>query len=192
MTDAIGDRLAVILPSGREMSLTAPDPSVITLQDIAAGLAHQWRWSGFGRRRLTVAEHCVLASTAALYRGLGWRVAQAALLHDAHEFVLRDLPPGLKNLLPGYPAVASRIQEACERALGAAPPTAEEREAVRRIDLALRLLEVRDGYAPACDLGSEGEITTAGLPAIIGFSPEVARAAFVEQFANVRRELAEI
>jgi len=196
MSDAIGDRFAAVLPSGRELSFLDPDPSVITLLAVAQGLAHQWRWGGAGPRRLTVAEHSVQASAAAINRGLGWRLAQVALMHDAHEFLLRDLPPGLKRLLDGYEEVTARIQAACESALAVPPATMEEREAVRLIDEGLRLLEIRRGYAPPCDLGLASDVTLEGLPGIIGFSPEGSARQFRNQFAvvnyHLRTEAAEI
>jgi hypothetical protein len=168
-----------MLPDGREISLLAPDPGLIRLDDVALGLARQFRWGGFGVKCLTVAEHCVMAAQAALYRNLALATAAKALLHDGHEFLVRDLAPGMKRVLPEYEVLAARIQEAIERALGVEAATAEEADAIREIDEALRLKEIREGYAPPVDLGL-GEVCLQGLPAIIGFQVEGARLAFVE------------
>lgn len=179
MSDAIGDRLAMTLPDGREISLLAPDPALIELRDVALGLSRQFRWGGFGRRCITVAEHCVMAAQAAIRWDLGYTVAAKALLHDAHEFLVRDVSPGMKRVLPEYEVLAGRVQEAVERAFGVEPPTAEEARAIKEIDEALRLKEVREGYGPQVDLGL-GDVCLEGLPAIIGFQPEGAAEAFVE------------
>jgi len=167
------------LPDGREFSLLAPDPALIDLGQIAVGLSRQYRWGGFGKKCLTVAEHSVMAAQAAINRGLGFATAAKAFLHDAHEYLLRDLSPGIKRVLPEYEVLAARVQEAIERALGVDPPTAEEALAIRAIDEALRVKEVWDGYAPPVDLGL-GEVSLDGLPGIMGFQPEEARLAFVQ------------
>ena len=180
MSDVTGDRCCMALPDGRLISLLEPDPRLIRLADIALGLSVQVRWGGFGRRRITVAEHSVLAAQAALYRSLGPETAAKALLHDAHEFLLRDLGPSMKHLLPGYVEACQRLQRAIEAALGVQPPTAAQAAEIKRIDWGLQLLEIRDGYAPAVDLGLE-RVCIENLPGIVGFDQEGARWAFLAQ-----------
>lgn len=69
----------ILLHSGRLFNPLSPDPSLITIEDIAYGLAGQFRFSGHSR--YTVAQHCVLGSE---YLSEG-PFSLPFLLHDADE-----------------------------------------------------------------------------------------------------------
>ncbi|MBM3956597.1 MAG: hypothetical protein FJ313_00920, partial [Gemmatimonadetes bacterium] len=180
MTDAIAERCAMSLPDGREISLLAPDPGLIRLEDVALGLSRQVRWGGFGRRCLTVAEHSVLAAWAVRWRGHPPETGAKALLHDAHEFLLRDIAPGAKRLLPGYRMLCDRLQRAIETAFGVAAPSEAEARAIAEVDLELRVLEVRGGFAPPVDLGVR-PVRLGVLPVITGRDAETARLLFLQE-----------
>lgn len=80
--------------SGRVFDLLRPDPNLIQLTDISHHLARVCRWGGGTPGHYSVAEHSLR---------VGWvapiRVARAARLHDAHEFVLHDVSDPLRRLL---------------------------------------------------------------------------------------------
>jgi hypothetical protein len=164
--------------SGRSLYFDRPHPDQIDIGDIARGLATEFRWCGQGSKWITVAEHSVAAAVAAQYRGLGTQVAKLALLHDAHEFAMKDMPTPLKRSIPAYQAVADRLQSAILEALGLKPPTEAEAESVHRIDLDLRLKEVIEGFAPS-SLLQEGMVLPGNLPALVGMDPEGARRNFM-------------
>jgi hypothetical protein len=164
--------------SGKNLYFDSPHPDQIDIGDIARGLATEYRWCGQGDKWITVAEHSAAAAVAAQYRGLGARVAKLALLHDAHEFAMKDMPTHLKRSLPQYEAVAERLQAAIFAALGVAPPTDAEAESVHRIDLDLRTKEIMEGFAPL-SLFTEGMVLPANLPALVGMTPEGARWNFI-------------
>jgi hypothetical protein len=164
--------------SGRNLFFDRPHPDQIDIGDIARGLATEFRWCGQGPRWITVAEHSVAAAVAANYRGLGPRVAVLSLLHDAHEFAMKDMPTHLKRSLAEYTAVADRLQAAILAALKVEPPTEAEAESVHRIDLDLRTKEVMEGFAPA-GLRLDGMVMPGQLPGLIGMVPEGARQNFI-------------
>jgi uncharacterized protein len=88
----------ILTYSGARLDLAAPDPAAICLTDIAHGLAHTIRWRG-ALGPLTVAQHSVLC--AMHYRLAGNPAAQRlALLHDAAEAYLGDVPSPAKRACP--------------------------------------------------------------------------------------------
>jgi len=84
------DEMIVPTRHGHRLALFRPDPDSICIEDIAAGLARKYRWSG--QCDLTVAEHSVNVS-----RRLGGYEAQWGLLHDAAEAYLADIARPLKR-----------------------------------------------------------------------------------------------
>lgn len=80
--------------SGALIDLSAPDWRVVRLEDIAIGLERLVRFAGQHPSGGTVAAHSlrVAAAVPARYR-------LAALLHDAHEAVIGEIPKSVKDLL---------------------------------------------------------------------------------------------
>ena len=83
--------------SGRRVDPFAPDPGEIVIEDIAHALANQCRFGGHCRRFYSVAQHsCLLADLVAANEGGAYEQLWA-LLHDASEAYLVDLPHPLKH-----------------------------------------------------------------------------------------------
>ena len=122
--------------SGRTINLLDPQPESIHILDIAAGLANECRFAGQCPRFYSVAQHSVLASQIVRH-GL----AMQALLHDAAEAYLKDIPSPLKALLPEYRAIEDRLSRVIRRRYGLPEDLAEEVEAA---DLQLLATEARD------------------------------------------------
>src|SRR5690606_7876594 len=80
----------------------------IDIRDIAHGLAHITRFGGQAKNHITVGEHSLLVASLVPppYRF-------TALMHDAAEAYLGDIPKPLKNLLPDY----RRIEEMLMRVI---------------------------------------------------------------------------
>lgn len=96
------------LRSGVYFNPLSPDPSLITIEDIAYGLAGQNRFASHSR--LTVAQHSVLGS-----RQLGGEFALTFLLHDAEEGLgLPDLARPIKHSpsFKFYREAGERLQRA--------------------------------------------------------------------------------
>ena len=90
--------------SGKRFYPLNPTPSSIDINDIAAALSKQCRYAGHCLRFYSVAEHCVLMARAA-------KPAHqlAALMHDASEAYLVDIPSPLKPYLGGYKEMESDV-----------------------------------------------------------------------------------
>lgn len=108
--------------SGRWVNPFDPDPAQLDAGDIARALANQCRFGGHSRVFYSVAQHCVIVSRVVEERGGDVEDVFAALMHDAGEAYLGDMPHPLKH----------------RSALGAAFREAEARlEDVEPLDLEL-------------------------------------------------------
>ena len=122
--------------SGRDLDLLDPQPESIHILDIASGLSNECRFAGQCRRFYSVAQHSVLAS-----QNVRHGLAMQALLHDAAEAYIKDIPTPLKALLPDYRAIEQRLERVIRRRFGLPDELAEE---VETADLQLLATETRD------------------------------------------------
>jgi uncharacterized protein len=93
--------------SGHKFFPLDPWPGDVFIEDIAHALSHLCRFGGHCRRFYSVAEHSVLLARAALPEHRLW-----ALLHDAAEAYLLDLPRPIKRMFPHYQEAEQKIMRA--------------------------------------------------------------------------------
>ncbi|MGD9735073.1 MAG: metal-dependent phosphohydrolase [Solirubrobacterales bacterium] len=113
--------------SGRWIDPLAPDPASIDIGDIAQALANQCRFGGHSRAFYSVAQHSTIVSDVCAERGAGPAEALAALLHDAGEAYLVDLPHPLKHrseLGAPYREAEKRLEAAIRERFGLVPQPA--------------------------------------------------------------------
>lgn len=122
------------LVDGHYLDLAAPDPSLITPEVIAHGLAHVCRFAGQARRFYSVAEHAVLVAERLMELRQPPPVVFAGLHHDDSEAFIGDVTRPLKALLPGYADLERRLSAVIEGALGLPPLGAEARAVVKGAD----------------------------------------------------------
>lgn len=200
-----------VLASGNEVNLEAPDPADITYADVERGLAHTNRYNGQTEPLQTVAHHSLLVSRVAGERGHDARTELYALLHDAPEAYLGDLPRPTKNLLDGtfmarYDAAEQRMLDAIHTAFGldAVPgPTAAEAAAIDRIDKQVALVEAYClggpgiGNAVAREMNDEewdrgtGDVLHEDWAQDVawGIGPDGSRERFRARFADLYRDV---
>lgn len=95
-----------------------PESTTIRLEDIAHSLGMICRFGGHCRVRYSVAEHsiAVMSCVLEMCRGESPRVrfelARAALMHDAAEAYVGDLPSPFKKVLPEYKTLERRFEAA--------------------------------------------------------------------------------
>ena len=117
MLDVVDDRKGEWMhtASGKKFFPLDPRPEDICINDIANGLALDCRYGGQGRvdRFYSVAEHCWhIASYARLIDNMPAAVCMAALLHDAAEAYINDLPRAVKHSVgEGYEYIEEIVQE---------------------------------------------------------------------------------
>lgn len=102
--------------SGRWLNPFDPDPEQIDIGDIARALSNQCRFGGHCRAFYSVAQHSVLVSELVAQRGGDVEDVFAALMHDAAEAYLGDMPHPIKHRSP-LGAAFREVEEHLERAL---------------------------------------------------------------------------
>jgi uncharacterized protein len=128
--------------SGRRVNPFDPDPSQIELADIARALANQCRFGGHCRTFYSVAQHCVLVSELIEEEGGSTDDALAALMHDAAEAYLGDLPHPIKHRSE-LGAAFIEAEKPLERVIRDRFSIADPPAAIKRIDRALLATERR-------------------------------------------------
>lgn len=119
--------------SGFHYNLAEPDPETISIVDIAHSLSAINRFGGHSRIPYSVAEH-------------SWHVsylvpeehALAALLHDAHEAYVIDMPSPLKVLVPSYKDIEKINETAVHEKFGI---PIENHFSIKNADIAMLLAE---------------------------------------------------
>ncbi len=123
--------------SGRRINPFSPSPDDIHLSDIANALAKQCRFGGHCRAFYSVAQHSCLAADLLVPSGADARLW--ALLHDAAEAYLGDLPHPIKyrsELGALYRAAEKRLQAVISARFGLPPDPPERLAAIDRSLLA--------------------------------------------------------
>lgn len=98
MTARVGDWMCTF--SGTRFFVADPRPEEVLIEDIAHALAIEPRFGGHLDEPYSVAQHCVLAShIAEKHLGASLVEQKWALLHDAAEAYLKDIPRPLKRAI---------------------------------------------------------------------------------------------
>lgn len=124
----------IITYSGKLVNVIDPDPETIDIHDIAHALANQCRFGGHTKIFYSVAQHSLLvaAKAPAKYK-------LEALMHDAAEAYLIDLPRPVKRLLPDYDKMENNLMMIIALKFGFKWPMPK---VVREADDKMMLLEI--------------------------------------------------
>lgn len=89
--------------TGRAFYPLRPDPSAVSILDIAHALSNQCRYGGATNSFYSTAQHCVLLAdySAAILKASALECLQI-LMHDAPEAYLVDVPRPVKQYMPEY------------------------------------------------------------------------------------------
>lgn len=171
----VGDWIATF--TGRQAYPMDLRPSEITIEDIAHSLSMQCRYTGHCLRFYSVAEHSVLMARWVLAEGMDSSVALAALLHDATEAYLTDIPRPVKPFLLGYKDAEATAWAAIAERFGLfnVPPAVHDADARILVD------ERAQNMAPSAV--EWDNMPARGLGVTLQFwSPEQAEAAFLQMY----------
>jgi 5'-deoxynucleotidase YfbR-like HD superfamily hydrolase len=169
--------------SGRWVNPFDPNPEQLDAGDIARALANQCRFGGHCRTFYSVAQHSVLVSRLVEERGGDVEDVFAALMHDATEAYLGDMPHPLKHRSP-LGAAFKEAEEHLERAI-------RERFAIKRdvpqIKPADRALLATERRAFSAETWFWPELD--GVPPLdlelTAWPPDEAARAFAERYAEL-------
>jgi len=99
--------------TGKYINYTNVNPDDICIEDIAHALSMQCRFGGHLPHFYSVAQHSVHCSQL-----VHPDYALEALLHDASEAYMLDIPKPLKNLLPDYEFLEENIMRVISEKFG--------------------------------------------------------------------------
>lgn len=136
-------RPSILTADGHYFNFEMPDPAHFTLNAIAQGLSNTCRFAGQCKAFYSVAEHSVHVS-----RLVPSEFAVHALLHDAAEAFIGDVPTPLKRMLPDFKALEKRIEAALFAAFGLPPEIPEEVKLADRIMLEVERRVLFDRHDP--------------------------------------------
>lgn len=163
--------------TGKSFNFMDPKPEQIDIEDIAQALSMQCRFNGHVKRFYSVAEHCCIISDY-VYAGSGDKnIAFDALMHDASEAYICDIPRPVKPHLVNYQAIEQRIEVALQKRFGFNPMYAWSKDIDNRIvaDEARELfLHVPDWVKDYQVVGVQDKIQC--------WTPEQAKVEFLERF----------
>jgi hypothetical protein len=166
----------ILLHSGAYFSFEEPELSDFTLEDIAHGLAMTCRFAGQCPRFYSVAEHSVHVS-----RLVASKLAWDALMHDAAEAFICDMPKPLKELLPEYKLIEKRVERAIAARFGLRIPMPPE---IKLADVQMlraeqvQLMRNDDAWHWTFDV-PEPDVTVSALP------PDQAKAMFLDRAVQI-------
>ena len=198
--------------TGRHINPFDPDPDAIDIEDIAHALSHICRFTGHTHTFYSVAQHSVhvadlvCRNTAGLAKPARSRAVLMALLHDASEAYLCDIPRPLKphvyvqpilemaattrgNLCRYHDAEGS-LQVMIYRRFGlTSEEISEHTPAIHEADMILLATERRDLLTPTTAIWPELEHLTPLADQLYPQVPSVAKDNFMDAFGRLTQEL---
>lgn len=112
--------------SGQMVNILNPDPDTIRIEDIAHALSLMPRFGGHTNVFYSVAQH---SRWCARYCDKTFKkYAFEALMHDASEAYMMDIPSPIKQLLPEYKVIENRLMEVIAKKYGFNWPMPKEVE----------------------------------------------------------------
>lgn len=170
MTENLNEPQCIRTYSGLYMNVFDPKPEMICIEDIAHALSHQCRFAGHTKRFYSVAQHSVLC---ALQVDDKYRLQ--ALMHDASEAYLLDIPRPIKIHLAGYKEMEDRMMALIAEKFGFTYPLEVE---VKAIDQ--KMLEVEWDHIVIHDIG------------FITLDPVKAKREFLDMFDILTKEVGNV
>lgn len=165
--------------SGRKVDYANPSPEDINIVDIATALSRECRYAGHASHFYSVAQHSVLCS-----RIVPPEHAVEALLHDAAEAYIKDIPTPLKRMLPDYKVIEARFDWAIRVQFGL---PLEPSKVVKDADNILLVTEVRDLFPSGRVLHKVPVPAEPMNGRIWPLAPETAKDQFLDRFNFLHR-----
>lgn len=163
--------------TGRSFWPLDPRASEVNIADIAHSLSMQCRYAGHCIRFYSVAEHSVLLAKHVSADNRLW-----ALLHDASEAYLIDVPRPIKHSLGGYKDIESAVMTTVAEAYGLRGAMPAE---VHDADIRICVDEKAQNMSAGPMWGIDG-LDPIGVQ-LQFWPPAEAEAAFLDTFAEIMR-----
>lgn len=133
--------------SGISMDLLDPKSEDIDINDIVLGLSNSPRYTGQTDPTVNVAQHSVYTSQLVENEGYGAEIQMYALLHDAGEAYIGDIPRPVRKLMNStegtqFDRIENRILDTLWDSIELEEPSEEEWSVVMAADDKVLLYEL--------------------------------------------------
>lgn len=136
--------MSLVTYKGTEFDYINPTKEMIDIDDILRSLPRLNRFVGHSKRAYSVGEHTLMCFIMSRLMGYTLREQLLVFLHDFTEAYVNDCPAPLKKLIPEFSVIEERVEKAIYEYVGIEPPTEEEYVKIKRIDLSMLVIEMRD------------------------------------------------
>ena len=168
--------------TGKKFYFLDPQPADVDILDIAHSLSYQCRYNGHALRFYSVAEHSMLlASYTEHVLKLPLPQIMRALLHDAVEAYVSDVPSPFKKAVPAFPAIEAEVEKVVMEAFGLDP---EKPDWLREIDQRICLYEREAIMVKSVEWPDSTGLAPLGM-AIQCLAPHEAEGYFMRAYANL-------
>ena len=170
--------------SGRFVNPFDPDPEQLDPGDIARALANICRFGGHCRPFYSVAQHSVIVSELVEQRGGDVEDVFAALMHDAAEAYLGDMPHPIKHRSPlgvAFKAAVGHLESVLRTRFSIKADVPE----IKRIDRALLATERRSVSGESWDWPELEGVEALDIE-LVAWPPDDAERAFTARFAELQ------
>ena len=130
--------------TGKHIDPVNPEKDKIDVRDIAHALSLLCRGNGHVKTFFSVGQHCINCALEAEARGFEPRLVLAALLHDASECYLSDVPRPFKATLDGYKATEERMLSVIYESFLGSDLTEDEKKIIKVIDDDMLYFDLRE------------------------------------------------
>lgn len=130
--------------TGKQVDYNNITKEMIDIRDIIHTLPRLNRFVGHSSRAYSVGEHTYYCLMMAKKLGYSKREQFLTFIHDFTETYVGDCPSPLKRLLPKFEEIEANVENAICAYLEIEPPTEEEYKKVKRIDMTMLVIEMRD------------------------------------------------
>src|SRR3954463_10796652 len=169
--------------SGRFVNPFDPDPDQLDIADIARALADVCRFGGHCRSFYSVAQHSVIVSNVVEERGGDVEDVFAALMHDATEAYLGDMPHPIKHRSPlgaAFKQAEAHLEQVIAARFNIKPDVLEIKRADRALLATERLaLSTENWHWPELEGVEPLDLE------ITAWLPDDAERAFAERYAEL-------
>lgn len=169
--------------TGKRVFPFAMTEDMVDIEDIAQSLSLMCRWNGHISAFFSIAQHCVLASLLVEDRG---DLPLHALLHDAGEAYVSDVPKPLKIGLRGFDEIEAGVMSAIRSKFGLEEPDGnlEMPPEVKAVDEELLVYEIA-ALKPKGSLVAERFGDPVREVPITPWPPDVARKEYLKRFKEL-------
>jgi len=116
----------------------------IDLDDILQSISRISRFLGHSSRAYSVGEHTLIGLIIAEEMNYSARHKMYWLVHDFTEAYVGDCPTPLKKIIPDFRNIEAQVEGAVMDHFGLEPMTANDYDAIKRIDRTMLVMEMRD------------------------------------------------